>query len=103
MATAEEQATAFKNEGNKAFANHDWFTAIDLYTKAIELNPKEPAYYSNRAQVFGLWTSPNGDRVTNFCRPTSSPRLMDMQSQTRQRLLSWIRTLLRYVVTQMLE
>jgi serine/threonine-protein phosphatase 5 len=52
MATAEEQATALKNEGNKAFANHDWLTAIDSYTKAIELDPKVPAYYSNRAQVF---------------------------------------------------
>jgi serine/threonine-protein phosphatase 5 len=52
MSTAEEQATSFKNEGNKAFARHDWLAAIDLYTKAIELNPNEPAYYSNRAQVF---------------------------------------------------
>jgi hypothetical protein len=54
MATAEEQATALKNEGNKAFAGHDWFAAIDFYTKAIELNAKEPTYYSNRAQVFPL-------------------------------------------------
>ncbi|KIM94969.1 hypothetical protein OIDMADRAFT_34389 [Oidiodendron maius Zn] len=52
MATAEEQATTFKNEGNKAFASHDWLAAIDLYTKAIELNPNEPAYYSNRAQAY---------------------------------------------------
>lgn len=52
MTTTEEQAVAFKNEGNKAFASHDWVTAIDCYTKAIELNSKEPTYYSNRAQVF---------------------------------------------------
>lgn len=51
MASPEEQAVAFKNEGNKAFAAHDWPTAIDLYTKAIDLNDKEPTYYSNRAQV----------------------------------------------------
>lgn len=51
MTTTEEQAVAFKNEGNKAFAGHDWVAAIDLYTKAIELNSKEPTYYSNRAQV----------------------------------------------------
>jgi serine/threonine-protein phosphatase 5 len=60
MATAEEQAVALKNEGNKAFANQDWFTAIDLYTKAIELDPKVPAYYSNRAQVFLLQMSRSG-------------------------------------------
>jgi serine/threonine-protein phosphatase 5 len=52
MTTAEDQAVAFKNQGNKAFAAHDWATAIEFYTKAIELNPKEPTFYSNRAQVF---------------------------------------------------
>jgi tetratricopeptide (TPR) repeat protein len=51
MATPEEQAVALKNQGNKAFAAHDWQTAIDFYTKAIELNDKEPTYWSNRAQV----------------------------------------------------
>jgi len=51
MTTPEEQAVAFKNEGNKAFAAHDWVAAIDLYTKAIELDGKQPTYYSNRAQV----------------------------------------------------
>lgn len=51
MATPEEQAVALKNQGNKAFAAHDWPTAINFYTKAIELNDKEPTYWSNRAQV----------------------------------------------------
>ena len=54
MPSADEQATAFKNEGNKAFAAHDFITAIDLYTKAIELNAEEPTYFSNRAQVHKL-------------------------------------------------
>ncbi|KAL2108709.1 hypothetical protein VUR80DRAFT_3449 [Thermomyces stellatus] len=52
MATSEEQATAFKNEGNKAFMAHDWPKAIELYTKALELNDKEPTFYSNRAQAY---------------------------------------------------
>ena len=65
MATPEEKekATALKNEGNKAFAAHDWPKAAELYTKAIEINPNEPTYYSNRAQVriaFGL----SGPRVS---------------------------------------
>jgi serine/threonine-protein phosphatase 5 len=51
MASAAEQATAFKNDGNKAFAAHDWQKAIKLYGKAIELNENEPTYYTNRAQV----------------------------------------------------
>ncbi|CAI4210355.1 unnamed protein product [Parascedosporium putredinis] len=51
MATAEEQATQHKNEGNKAFAQHDWFKAIASYTKAIELNDQEPTFFSNRAQA----------------------------------------------------
>ena len=51
MSSPEEKAVAFKNEGNKAFAAHDWVKAIDFYTKAIELDDKQPTYYSNRAQV----------------------------------------------------
>ncbi|EAQ86531.1 hypothetical protein CHGG_07784 [Chaetomium globosum CBS 148.51] len=52
MATPEEKATDLKNQGNKAFAAHDWPTAIDLYTQAIELNSKEPTFWSNRAQAY---------------------------------------------------
>lgn len=51
MSSKEEEAVALKNEGNKAFAAHDWLGAIDLYSKAIELDDTKPAYYSNRAQV----------------------------------------------------
>ncbi len=51
MASAVEQATALKNDGNKAFAAHNWPKAVELYTKAIELNDKEPTFYTNRAQV----------------------------------------------------
>ncbi|KAK6071791.1 serine threonine-protein phosphatase 5 [Seiridium cupressi] len=51
MASAVEQAVALKNDGNKAFAGHDWLKAIELYTKAIELNDKEPTFYLNRAQA----------------------------------------------------
>ncbi|KAK4193097.1 Serine/threonine-protein phosphatase T [Podospora australis] len=52
MATPEEQAVAFKNEGNTAFSAHDWPTAIDFYTKAIELNGNDPVFWSNRAQAY---------------------------------------------------
>lgn len=67
MATSEEQATAFKNEGNKAFMAHDWPKAIELYTKALELNDKEPTFYSNRAQVCLPTTScPSMPHVRTF-------------------------------------
>lgn len=51
MSTTAERATAFKNEGNKAFQKHDWPAAVDFYNKAIELNDTEPTYFTNRAQV----------------------------------------------------
>lgn len=76
MASPEEQATALKNQGNKAFAEHDWPTAIDFYTKAIELNDKEPTFFTNRAQVclsalvFFLTRVSNLSRYRH--RPTSS-------------------------------
>ncbi|RYP79820.1 hypothetical protein DL769_002765 [Monosporascus sp. CRB-8-3] len=51
MASAVEQAVALKNDGNKAFAAHDWPKAVELYTKAIQLDDKEPTFYTNRAQA----------------------------------------------------
>lgn len=46
-----QSAVDLKNQGNKAFAAGDWPTAIDFYSKAIELNDKEPTFFTNRAQV----------------------------------------------------
>lgn len=54
MTSTVEQATAFKNQGNAAFAAHNWVKAVELYTKAIDLNDKEPTFYTNRAQVSAL-------------------------------------------------
>ena len=48
---AAEDAVAVKNKGNEAFKNKDWPSAIDFYTKAIELNGNEPSFYTNRAQA----------------------------------------------------
>ena len=59
MTAVEDEAVALKNQGNKAFAAHDWPSAIDFYTRAIQLNDKEPAYYSNRAQVFSIPMEPH--------------------------------------------
>jgi serine/threonine-protein phosphatase 5 len=49
--TATEDALSLKEQGNKAFKEHDWVTAISLYTQAIDLNDQEPTFYTNRAQV----------------------------------------------------
>ena len=46
-----DEATALKEKGNQAFKEHDWATAVTFYTQAIELSDKDPAFYTNRAQV----------------------------------------------------
>ncbi|KAE8150387.1 Metallo-dependent phosphatase-like protein [Aspergillus avenaceus] len=46
-----EAATALKVQGNKAFAQHEWPTAVDFYTQAIEKYDREPSFFSNRAQA----------------------------------------------------
>lgn len=45
-------AVEMKNKGNEAFKAHDWSTAIEFYTKAIELDDQEPSFYTNRAQAY---------------------------------------------------
>ncbi|MCJ1351288.1 MAG: hypothetical protein MMC33_001272 [Icmadophila ericetorum] len=49
--SAVEKATELKLKGNKAFANHDWAAAVNLYTQAIEIHDKDPSFYCNRAQA----------------------------------------------------
>ncbi len=52
--TAEDKqaAEAVKAEGNAAFKGSRWGEAIDKYTEAIELDPTNPGYYSNRAAAY---------------------------------------------------
>ncbi|XP_023640498.1 serine/threonine-protein phosphatase 5 isoform X1 [Capsella rubella] len=42
-------AEEFKNQANEAFKGHKYSNAIDLYTKAIELNSNNAVYWANRA------------------------------------------------------
>lgn len=44
-----EQALAAKKRGNTAFAAKDWKTAIKEFTAAIELDPTDHVFYSNRS------------------------------------------------------
>lgn len=46
-----EAANELKAKGNKAFAEHDWPTAIDFYTQAIDKYDQDVTFFSNRAQV----------------------------------------------------
>lgn len=67
MASDKEAANALKLQGNKAVVAHDWPTALDFYTQAIEKYDKEPAIFCNRAQV----------------RPNLSPLRSESHSQVR--------------------
>lgn len=79
---AAETATALKQKGNKAFAAHDWLTAVEFYTQAIEANEKDPSFYSNRAQVHEDTTSFYSKSANPTFRPTSNSNHMATQSQT---------------------
>lgn len=46
-----QQAVDLKNQGNRALAAGDFLAAVTLYSRAIELNHKEPTFFTNRAQV----------------------------------------------------
>ena len=38
--------------GNKAYLKKDFLEALDFYSKAIELDNKEPVYYNNSIKSF---------------------------------------------------
>jgi DnaJ family protein C protein 7 len=45
-------AEEYKDAGNKAFSSRDWKTAIEYYSKAINLDANVPSYYSNRSACY---------------------------------------------------
>ncbi|EGR31769.1 stress-induced protein sti1 family protein, putative, partial [Ichthyophthirius multifiliis] len=47
-----DQATEYKNQGNKAFQENRFEEAVDLFTKAIQINPNDHVYYSNRSGAY---------------------------------------------------
>lgn len=59
--TEEEKskAEALKIEGNKAMAVKNYDEALQKYTEAIELNPNNPLYYSNRAAAYSQVNKPS--------------------------------------------
>jgi small glutamine-rich tetratricopeptide repeat-containing protein alpha len=46
------KAEQLKGEGNKAMSAKDYGAAIDAYTKAIEIHPTNPVYFSNRSAAY---------------------------------------------------
>ncbi|KAI5953208.1 PPT1 [Candida jiufengensis] len=51
MSTIKDEANKYKDEGNQYLKDHKFEEAIESYTKAINLDPTNPIFYSNRAQV----------------------------------------------------
>ena len=50
--SSKEEAEKLKGLGNQAMQKKDYATAIDYYTKALELTPLNPIYLSNRAAAY---------------------------------------------------
>ena len=50
--TSNVEAESFKGKGNAAMAAKDYKTAIDFYSKALNLVPNNPVYLSNRAAAY---------------------------------------------------
>ena len=61
------QANELKDQGNKAFQAKDYDVAIDLFTKAIELDPQNHVLFSNRSAAKAgnkQWTAALEDAET---------------------------------------
>jgi stress-induced-phosphoprotein 1 len=50
-------ANELKDLGNKAFAAKDYDKAIDLFTQAIAVDPKNHVLFSNRSAAHAGWCS----------------------------------------------
>ena len=48
----EDKATEYKNLGNQAFKENKFQEAADYFTKAIEINPNDHVFYSNRSGAY---------------------------------------------------
>lgn len=48
----EKSAEDWKKEGNTAFTAKNYEKAVQAYSEAIRLNPKDHSYYSNRATAY---------------------------------------------------
>ena len=46
------QAIRYKQEGNTAYKNRDYAKALNLYSKAIQYDPNDPNFYSNKALCY---------------------------------------------------
>jgi small glutamine-rich tetratricopeptide repeat-containing protein alpha len=46
------EAEAFKSKGNQAMQAKDYKSAIDMYSKALNISPLNPIYLSNRAAAY---------------------------------------------------
>lgn len=51
-AAAVEEAETHKAAGNEFFKAGSYEDAVKAYSRAIELNPDNPVYYSNRAMAY---------------------------------------------------
>lgn len=52
MATVNKQAEAYKEKGNDEFRKGDFAKAIENYTYATEMDPKNPVYFTNRSMCY---------------------------------------------------
>ncbi|KAG0421698.1 hypothetical protein HPB47_002428 [Ixodes persulcatus] len=77
-----EKAKAFKNQGNKYFKGGKFDKAIECYTEAINICPKEhvselATFFQNRAAAFDNLPDIGGTYVYNLCE-RASMRVVDI-------------------------
>ena len=63
MSSAEAEAK--KNAGNEKYKAADYYGAVDEYTAAIALEPRNPAYYGNRSAAYQMLSK--FDKVIEDC------------------------------------
>jgi len=65
-----EKGAEFKSQGNAHFVKGEWEKAITLYTAAIEVNPLDETYYSNRSACYIKLKNKNKEALNDaiICR-----------------------------------
>ena len=84
-----DKATELKNLGNKAFTEKRFEESVDYFTQAININPNDHVFYSNRSGAYAsLEKYTEVSIYFSFLGPRRRHQMCEPKTRLGQRLLA---------------